>query len=286
MNHTFQINAWETVPCPICSESNASFYENFGADHEYTLMLCHTCKNVYQNPRPKYDMEFVSVAYENYAEGRWHHEKSDYYDRQALQFDKLIDEILLYDKKHTAVLDVGCGVGIFLYSARKKYPKIVGMEISESNALVAEKILEIPISRDFFEAFNPGMKFSCINISHVIEHIPNPNEWIEKAKSLLEEDGVIIIEVPNWMGIAQRIKWTLKKLGLRKGKWPKSKVPEHLYEPTIPGMKYLFDKHNLELINYYTYSRKDLISNRFHARLFHRILKAGSNTRFYLKVKK
>ncbi len=279
----YHVSSWEHTPCPVCFSDDSRHYERFGYKLKFTYVRCKRCRSVYQNPRPVYNSQFVEDAYEDYADGRWQHEEQGYYDRNALQFDKEIDEILLYDKKRTAVLDIGPGVGLFLFSAKKKYPVCQAIEISKKLARIIEQKLGIPVYSDTFESFEPGRKFSCINMSHVIEHVPNPNEWLQKAKSLLEEDGVLVVDVPNWFSWAQRLKWFLKKVGLRRGEWPADKIPEHLYEPGIPGMKQLISQNGFKILDYYTYSRKDLVSEKFPLRIFHRIFRAGSNLRFYLK---
>lgn len=282
----YQVTSWENTACPVCFSEASSLYERFGYKLKFTYVRCKGCGTVYQNPRPVYDSQFVEEAYEDYADGRWQHEEAGYYERNAHQFDKEINEILRYDKKNTAILDIGPGVGLFLFSAKKKYSFCQAIEISRNLARIIEQKLNVPVYGGTFESFEPGRKYSCINMSHVIEHVPNPNEWLQKAMSLLEEGGLLVVDVPNWFSWAQRLKWFLKKVGLRRGEWPADKIPEHLYEPGFPGMNQLIRQNGLRILDYYTYSRKDLISEKFPMRIFHRGFRAGSNLRFYLKVAK
>lgn len=280
----YEVSSWETTDCPVCHATESALYERFGHKLKFTYVRCKKCMTVYQNPRPVYDSRFVEEAYEDYADGRWSYQDDDYYEKNALQFDQEIDEILQYDRKRTAVLDIGPGVGLFLFSAKKKYPVCMAVEISKNLARIVEEKLGVSVSTNTFESFDAGRRFSCINMSHVIEHVPNPNEWLQKALSLLEKDGVLVIDVPNWFSWAQRFKWFMKKIGLRRGEWPMEKIPEHIYEPGFYGMNQLFKQNGLKILDYYTYSRKDLISTKFPLRIFHRGLKAGSNLRFYLRA--
>lgn len=280
----YQVIEWENTHCPICYADNGIFYERFGYNLKFTYLLCCECRTVYQNPRPQYNTSFVEEAYEDYATNRWNYKDATYYERNAIQFDKELKEILGFDKRKTAILDVGPGVGLFLYSARKFYPEYMGLEVSKNLARIIEEQLHIKIHTDPFESFAPGRKFSCINISHVIEHVPNPNEWMQKAKSLLEPEGLLVIDVPNWFAWTQKLKWFLKRLGIRKGEWPAGKMPEHLYEPTYPGMHRLFSQNGFYIVKYYTYSRRDLVSEKQPMAIYHRFFKAGSNFRFYLKA--
>ena len=54
----------------------------------------------------------------------------------------------------------------------------------------AEKSTGATVYLQQFNDFNYPEKFSLIHMSHVIEHVPNPVEWLQHAASMLEEDGV------------------------------------------------------------------------------------------------
>ena len=40
--------------------------------------------------------------------------------------------------------------------------------------------------------------FDIITMWHVLEHVPNLLEYIEKLKELLTQDGYLIVAVPNF----------------------------------------------------------------------------------------
>ena len=48
-----------------------------------------------------------------------------------------------------------------------------------------------------FEDFNPKQKFDSIIMEHILEHVENPIELINKAKTWLSAEGKIFIGVPN-----------------------------------------------------------------------------------------
>jgi 2-polyprenyl-3-methyl-5-hydroxy-6-metoxy-1,4-benzoquinol methylase len=37
------------------------------------------------------------------------------------------------------------------------------------------------------------LSFSCVRMSHVIEHVPDPRCFLEKAIDLLDDDGIIVM---------------------------------------------------------------------------------------------
>jgi SAM-dependent methyltransferase len=200
-------------------------------------------------------------------------------------FKKEMDYIGQFDKLKTAVLDIGSGMGTFLYVARQYYPEAVGLDVSEKMAAFVEKQLGVKVYLQQFQNFNYSKKFSLIHMSHVLEHIPNPNEWLQKARSLLEKNGILVINVPNKFSWGRLFQHYLYKMKLKKqfsSSWKDpTRTPDHLFEPTIPAMKYLLKKNGYRIIKYYTYSRKDPASNRsFFSIFFNRKLKTGSNLAF------
>jgi SAM-dependent methyltransferase len=274
---------WETVLCPVCCSSDSRLWERYGNEWQYTYVLCNSCHMVYQNPRPKYDANFVYDAYEFYAsdeETEFQADPVKYYEVNGSGYKNDLRDILIYDKKRTAFLDVGCYLGSLLYYAKPYYKQVFGVEISTIMAKLAERALNVRVFTDKFENLNTNVKFSCISLSHVIEHIPNPHQWLQKAKQILDDDGIIVISVPNMFSLTRLIKLFYKRIGIRKGKWESWRTPDHLFEPTIKGMARLFELNDLQVINFYTYSRSD---HKFMSHLIHKKLYFGSNLRFIVK---
>jgi SAM-dependent methyltransferase len=286
-NKAYVPKAWEEVACPICNSTDKHLYERFGNDWQYSYVLCHSCKLVYLSPRPMYDDEFVSDAYEYYADEDPRYELSDsYYKSVEKDYEHEISEIKQCDHKRTLLLDVGCAIGGFLYVARHHYQKVYGLEVSQRMAQQVRQKLGVDVFTQRFEDLNTSEKFSCIYMSHVIEHIPHPNLWLQKAKTLLDKEGILVIMVPNMFSLTRRLKVLLKNVGIRKGRWEPWRTPDHLYEPTIPAMLTLFENNNYEVLHYYTYSRKDMIAQKSTwSKLFHRKFYHGSNLRFYVRPK-
>ncbi len=277
---------WETVACPFCGDTKYTRYERYGNTWQYTYVKCRNCGLIYQNPRPKYDSSFVHDAYEYYAEGiiKDIANPCEFVERESLreQNDDLIQEILLYDKQRTAILDVGCYIGTFLFQATKHYPIAYGVDVSSLMSDYVETHIGINVFRDKFEELQIEQKFSCINMSHVIEHIPNPKDWLAQSKKLLVDKGVLVISVPNMLSLTRRFKVFLKRIRLRKGRWEPFRTPDHLYEPTVPSMLRFLDENGFDVLCYKSYSRKKMVNHSIYAKWFHQKLHWGSNLRFYV----
>lgn len=286
--------SWETINCPVCNSGKHKVYERFGSELQYTYVKCDNCGMIYQSPRPKYDQHFIDAAYASYyqyAENLQLNDLTEIRESSVGMFKKEIEHVSRYDKKKTAVLDIGSGMGTFLFAAKPIYKEAIGLDVSAQMASFVEKHLGVKVFVQQFEQFTYPRKFSLIHMSHVIEHVPDPNLWLIKAKEMLDEDGILVINVPNKFSLSFRMQHLFYKLKLKKqfsSSWSDpTRTPDHLFEPTIRSMKYLLDKNNYEVLEYYTYSRKDPASNSsFKSKLFNRWLKVGSNLAFITRPAK
>jgi SAM-dependent methyltransferase len=277
---------WEKVDCPFCRSAESKLYERFGSELQYTYVKCLHCGLIYSSPRPKYDQDFIDAAYGSYyqfADNLELDDSTNISESSVPMFLEEIEYVSRYDKDKTAVLDIGSGMGSFLYAAKKRgYPVCVGLDVSEQMARFIERKLGVKVYIGQFASFDYPGKFSLIHMSHVLEHVPNPNEWMEKAASLLTPGGVLVINVPHKYSMGNRLQHFFVKTGLKKqfsSSWKNpARTPDHLFEPTLPSLKFLVEKHGFEILEMYTYSRKDPASIKsLPARLMNRVLKKGSN---------
>lgn len=281
---------WETVGCPVCASTRSSPYETFGDRDQYHYVLCRDCRLVYLSPRPAYDDVFVADAYEHYADNAHAFQLDEAgnlvnYRWQRHPDDEVL-EILELDQKHSALLDVGCAMGAFLASAQPHFDRVYGLEVSHAMASAVEKRLGVTVFTQKFEELRTDVRFSTILMSHVIEHIPDPHRWLQVAKGLLAPDGLLVICVPNMFSLNRRMKLFFQKLGLRRrSHWDAWRTPDHLYEPTIPAFRRLFEMNGYTVLDYYTYSRSEPVPKSWWGRLYNRRLRLGTNLRYYLRVK-
>lgn len=267
----------------FCNSDESKIYHKYGNELQFTYVLCVNCRLVYQSPRPKYNEEFLEAAY-----GRYFMYNSDYkYNQKELAiFNEELLEITKFDNRKSLILDIGSAMGAFLKVSMDYYQKSVGLDVSKIMAEFSRKELGIEVFNEKFEDFNYGEKFSCIHMSHVIEHIPNPSEWLARAKQLMDPEGILVIAVPNMFSFTRVLKLFLRRIGLKSGKWKENwRTPDHLFEPTVPSMLAFLRSNNFEILDYYSYSRKNMTSKGRISYIFNRKLNWGSNLRFYAKVK-
>ena len=275
--------------CPFCDANDPELYERFGSELQYSYVKCGNCRLVYTNPRPAYDQDFIDAAYASYyqyADNLQLKDLNNVNESSLKMFEKEVNHLIQYDKEKTGVLDIGSGMGTFLLAAKKYYPGAAeGLDVSVKMAEFVEKNIGVKVHIAQFDSFNPGKKYSLIHMSHVLEHVPDPNRWLQHARQLLSDQGILVINVPNKFGIGNRMQHFFYKAGLKKqfaGGWSDpSRTPDHLFEPTLPSMKYLLKKNNFEILEHYTYSRKDPVSNgSIFSKILNRWLKKGTNLAF------
>lgn len=91
------------------------------------------------------------------------------------------------------VLDFGSGTGGYLSRIKSHAKSAIGMEL-EKAVIPHYEAEEIPLYENFEEL---EQKFDVITSFHVLEHLSHPHEILQQMKSVLKDDGKIIIEVPN-----------------------------------------------------------------------------------------
>lgn len=120
-------------------------------------------------------------------------EKSDNYHRV-----KNIKNYLLSEDKPKSVLDVGSGLCVFLYLLQAETDwNCYALDPDELQAEHAKSLKINAVCSDFKSFDSKGKKFNLITFNKVLEHIKDPISFLLKAKDLLEEDGVIYIELPD-----------------------------------------------------------------------------------------
>lgn len=103
---------------------------------------------------------------------------------------------ILKSKTPGTLLDVGCGNGGFLRCFSEYFPKsaLSGLEWDNRNR---EKILDIKQVENFYMEMPSDISFGAISLVHVLEHIPEPRLYLRSLIPLLEDDGVLILQVPD-----------------------------------------------------------------------------------------
>lgn len=278
---------WETPACPFCGENSSRLLERFGFRHRYTYERCVRCGLAYQKPRPIYDQEFTETAYELYAENSnplWRAGKfTEQGERVFREYSHILRELEALIKKKGRILDIGCNTGFFLKVAKDNGWSPVGVEISRTMVGAAKKDFQVEAYAGDWMQLDFSQPFDVIYSSHVIEHVPNPADWMLRFKKYLNPGGVVCLSVPNMNSIDRKFKRVLKRLRIRKDRWQPWQTPDHLYEPCEKSMRWLIQEQGYEVVSTYTYPSEWMGQRPPLHRVMHFALRWGAKQRYYLR---
>jgi 2-polyprenyl-3-methyl-5-hydroxy-6-metoxy-1,4-benzoquinol methylase len=93
-----------------------------------------------------------------------------------------------------SVLDFGCGSGGFLSLVKKITKNAIGIELDESVRKYYEGKIDIYRDLNYLE---DGRLFDVITMFHALEHLPDPRRVLMDLYNVLDDKGMLIVEVPN-----------------------------------------------------------------------------------------
>lgn len=227
--------------CPICKHTNFTNYlistDNSITGESFALVKCTKCELVFTNPRP--NEENLPKYYD-----------ADDYISHSNKPNNLINFIYKIVRNYTisrkvslvkkytsgkAILDYGCGTGEFLQSCQKQGFNSYGFEPSSSASRQAEE-KNITLVKDLKKLKE---KVDVITAWHVIEHVSELKKTIKILQKKLNNDGVMLIAVPNLNSLDSQIYGEY---------WAALDVPRHLYHFTQETFGKLIAKTKLTLV--------------------------------------
>ena len=135
------------------------------------------------------------------------------------------------------LLDIGAGTGAFASFAKSKGANVFGVEPSPKAREIAEQALEKKLSESIHQVSEDDL--DCITMWHVLEHVPTLNKDLEKTQSLLKDDGLLVIAVPNIESYDAKYYGTA---------WAALDVPRHLYHFSKKSLVETVSKHGFQLL--------------------------------------
>ncbi len=198
----------ETRACPLCGQANHTQFlqapDRFNPEGGYSFRIaqCTDCGFVYLNPRPIaetigqfYQDEAYQPFLSTLGERSLWDRLYEFVRSHALRGKRNKIERL---QKTGRLLDVGCGTGEFLDEMQRHGWQVAGMEKDEEAAQFAGKNYGLAVqTRLLQECEFDKASFDVITFWHVLEHVYDPIETLNTAKSLLKPDGLILIAMPN-----------------------------------------------------------------------------------------
>jgi SAM-dependent methyltransferase len=199
--------------CQVCTEERLEILEEYHALPRVTsdskpwpaggqLCVCLSCGTIQKLPDEKWRLEASQIyrSYEIYhlAEGS---EQLVFAETGAEpRSQRLVNFVVKNGKLTTSanLIDIGCGNGEALANFSRALPswKLYGSELTDDILPSLRKL------KNFQKLYTVPLKeiperFSLVAMLHSLEHMPIPLEMLIDVSNLLDENGVLFVQVPD-----------------------------------------------------------------------------------------
>jgi 2-polyprenyl-3-methyl-5-hydroxy-6-metoxy-1,4-benzoquinol methylase len=197
---------FEYTNCMVCGSDEYEKYSDKGQFNLDThVVICKKCGFSYLNPRwtiDRYNL-FYSKEYDKY-----YREETVSNPTAEIEFAsvktllKRLEQFELTPSSPINILDIGSGMGhTLIYLKKNVFQKANYFAIEPSETCI--QFLKVNgievVTNDVYSSWeqNNGKKFDVVIMRHVLEHFSTPIEILNKVKSVLKDNGLLYVAVPN-----------------------------------------------------------------------------------------
>ena len=237
--------------CLLCNRIAVSswFVKRAGAV-DYTIVRCKSCRAAYVWPRPEANAVHDLYADENYSPSHdrqgvyWPSGQSDA-RRLLASFRRLING--------PVILDIGAGEGVAAAEAIRHGFTVRACEPSPQCRREFARRNGFEPESSFFDgeyARKNRHQIDAVLLSHVLEHLRDPDQLINDVSTVLRPQGVMIVTVPLFGSVVTAI------LGRRDFFIT---PPEHLTYFSFAGLKGMMERHGYIIESMYTSPKVNML---------------------------
>ena len=240
--------------CKICGANNSEVKYSL---EKFNVVKCCACSTVFLDFKNK-----VTDPWEIYSHG-YYQERYEHYLKNIIvdpihgtENPSIIDFReglkLIESFKHPGrLLDVGCGMGIFLSMAKERGWEVSGVDISDYATKFARERFGLSCFAGKLKDLRfQDRYFDVITMWDVIEHFEDPLEELNEIRRILADDGIILFDTPNVESLMRLIAHWIYRVTGGLFKYPVKKLYHqfHLYYFSIETLKMLLYKSGFEII--------------------------------------
>ena len=230
--------------CPICNHEKAKEFikcvDYTVSQDTFTIVECESCGFHYTNPIPleseigKYYKSESYISHSSTNKGlinKIYQKVRNYTLKQKV---KLLEK----QSKGKNHLDIGAGTGHFINATTQAGFNSLGLEPDEDARNLAKSSFKVNIQPlEELHKLEDNSR-DVITMWHVLEHVYHLQTDLKKITSILKDDGVMIVAVPNMNS------YDAKKY---KEFWAAYDLPIHLYHFVPNDIRNLFGQFNMEV---------------------------------------
>lgn len=189
------------MKCTICNNEHLTLLSSVLRNSTGEVYYCPQCDLGILRSAPKdvkkyYDEEYRKKFVDDLSKAKTNvQEIFDF--RKDFQEDR-IKIMKRYFNTNKRLLEIGCSAGQFLTHVHAKYKECVGIEFDQQCAAFTEQKFSMKVYTQELKACGfPAASFDHVAAFQVLEHTVDPVEFLKDIRSVLTNDGLVFIEVPN-----------------------------------------------------------------------------------------
>ena len=243
--------------CPLCELSD--YIEvgvpDIGAKaqkiikNNFKVVQCNNCNFYFLEPPVNFSKEEWEYLYSEgyFAQPTKWHLKQRESDRKK-RFDTLQQYATIEVNKF---LDIGCGEGYTLAEASGRGWIPYGLDIYDNRIEEIKSNNNYFIKGDLFSSSFPDNYFDIIYLDSVLEHVPNPMQYLFEVNRILKKGGLVYIGVPNEDSLLNDFRKFIFKIkggGISEKLIP-FKSPYHIGGFNSDSLNYIVGKSNFKILS-------------------------------------
>jgi SAM-dependent methyltransferase len=240
--------------CALCGSAGARPLFTAGdrlyrtTPERFQVAACSNCGMVRLSPPPADVRRYYPKLYWFAPQPNTASRLEEFYRRVVLR-DHIRFVLPALDAARGPALDVGCGGGLFLRLLRARGIQALGMDFSPEAAAMAWKRNGAPAVCGLLPQapFRRGA-FGVVTMYHVLEHLADPQAYLDAAAGLLPAGGRLIVQVPNLAC------WQFRLFGSR---WNGLDVPRHLQQFRLRDVSAMVERAGFETLRVKHFSLRD-----------------------------
>jgi len=190
--------------CPICGNDEKYFLyrqkfysKEISLMKSYDVVCCKVCGFAFADNIPS--QEVFDKYYADMSKYEYNHQEGDSYLGNNLYYKKIYNFISEHIKdKDVEILDVGASTGGLLSIFKENgYKRLTGIDPSETCSKFSYDKYGINTIATDLSSFDSDIKYDVVILSAVMEHVVDFSGFIGKINEMLNDDGVVFVEVPD-----------------------------------------------------------------------------------------
>jgi 2-polyprenyl-3-methyl-5-hydroxy-6-metoxy-1,4-benzoquinol methylase len=235
------------LQCILCGRPLRRIGQDFSGKQIYECAAC----------------DYATTPVSGVAETTALYDDPEYFDGWGcnLEFDyarfepsvhQQVQDYLDFVAAHTrglSLLDVGTGSGLLPHLAKEKGYEVEGTDLSKHVSENVPAKAGFQIHHGTLEEIAFTRQYDIITMLHVLEHTSNPLSTLRRAQELLNDNGYLVVVVPNYQSLDSRIKDILSRFKLKKRPYKHLALGHHNYVFSIKSLELLGEKAGLRIVH-------------------------------------